>query len=423
MPTRVAYLLKRFPRLSETFVLNEMLELQRQGVALRIYALMDPREKQVHPEAARLRAQVVYLHDPRGRLRSWFRLLRGALLQAMSHPLGALRVVWALGTVHRSLPSLRHAIEGLWLARDLRRSGIEHLHAHFIHSPAAVAYLAFLAGGPRFSVTAHAKDLYTTLPRNLRIRMRAARFVITCTRFNAAYLKSGLSLAFPVAPPNPEGERIQVVYHGTDLQRFSPDRSHVDADRVLSVGRLVAKKGFQDLVDALALIDKNGLRVRADVYGGGPLRDELEARAGRLGLRTRLIFHGARLQDEIVAAYRRAAVFVLAPVVTGDGDRDGIPNVLVEAMASGVPVVATRISGIPELISDGIDGLLVNDHDPVALAGAIERVLVDAELATRLGRAGRSRVERDFDLVANTRRLRALLQRIPKEDRVLEAAA
>ena len=411
MSTRFAYLLKRFPRLSETFVLNEMLELQRQGVALRIYALTDPLESQVHPEAARLQTDVVYLHDPRRRLRSWFRLLGGALLQALSHPRGGLRVLWALCRVHRSIPSLRHAIEGLWLARDLRQNGVGHVHAHFIHSPAAVTYLAFLAGGPPFSVTAHAKDLYTTLPRNLRIRAHAARFLITCTRFNAAHL-AGLVSA-----------RTQVVYHGTDLQRFSPDRSHVEPQRILSVGRLVAKKGFKDLVDALALLQSKGLRIRADVYGGGPLRPELEARAHRLGLDGRLTFHGARLQDEILAAYRRATVFVLAPVVTNDGDRDGIPNVLVEAMASGVPVVATKISGIPELITDGIDGLLVNEHDPAALAGAIERVLIDSELAEQLGRAGRRRVEREFDLVANTQRLRALLEGRPADDRVLEIRA
>jgi glycosyltransferase involved in cell wall biosynthesis len=410
-PTRIAYLLKRFPRLSETFVLNEMLEVQRQGIALRVYALADPLEKQIHPEAARLRPQVVYLHDPHRRLRSWSRLLGGAALQALHHPLAALRVVWALCTVYRSLPSLRHAIEGLWLARDLRRNGVEHLHAHFIHSPAAVAYLAFLSGGPPFSVTAHAKDIYTTLPRNLRIRARAARFVITCTRFNAAHLAGIVPGA------------IHVFYHGVDLQRFSPDRSQVEPQRILSVGRLVSKKGFEDLVDALGLLQKKGLRISADVYGGGPLRDALEARADRLGLTGRLSFHGARLQDEIVAAYRRAAVFVLAPVVTDDGDRDGIPNVLVEAMASGVPVVATRISGIPELITDGIDGLLVNQRDPAALARAIERLLRDSELGAQLGRAARHRVERDFDLVENTRRLRALFDGIPAHDSVRGLAA
>jgi len=411
MSTHLAYVLKRFPRLSETFVLNEMLELQRQGIALRIYALMDPLESQVHPEAARLQPHVVYLHDPRRKLSSWCRLLGGAVLQALSHPRGGLRVLWALCSVHRSLPSLRHAIEGLWLARDLRRNGVGHVHAHFIHSPAAVTYLAFLAGGPPFSVTAHAKDLYTTLPRNLRIRARAARFVITCTRFNAAHLASVVSAG------------IHVVYHGTDLQRFSPGGPLAEPQRILSVGRLVSKKGYKDLVDALALLQNKGLRIHADVYGGGPLRHELEARAHRLGLDGRLTFHGARLQDEILAAYRRAAVFVLAPVVTDDGDRDGIPNVLVEAMASGVPVVATKISGIPELITDGIDGLLVNEHDPGALAAAIERVLIDSELAAQLGRAGRRRVERDFDLVANTHRLRALLEGRPMEDRVSEVKA
>ena len=421
MSTRLAYLLKRFPRLSETFVLNEMLELQRQGVELRIYALMDPQERQVHPEAARLRTQVVYLHDSRRKFRSWVRLLGGAVLHALSHPLGALRVGWALVTVHRSVPSLRHAIEGLWLARDLRRNSVGHLHAHFIHSPAAVAYLAFLAAGPPFSVTAHAKDLYTTLRRNLRIRARAARFVITCTRFNAAHLAGVLSESFPALSHKAVG--LHLIYHGTDLKRFGPDRSGVATDRILSVGRLVPKKGFQDLVDALALLHNKGRRINADVYGGGPLREELEGRATEVGLEGRLTFHGARLQDEILAAYRRAAVFVLAPVVMDDGDRDGIPNVLVEAMASGVPVVATRISGIPELITDGVDGLLVDEQDPAALAGAIERVLLDPALAARLGHAGRRRVEQDFDLVVNTRRLRALFQGTEADDRALEAAA
>jgi glycosyltransferase involved in cell wall biosynthesis len=411
---RLAYLLKRFPRLSETFILNEILELGRQGLEPRVYALTDPLEKQAHPEATRLRPHVIYLHDPRRPLRSWLRLLGGALVQAMSRPDGALRVVWALCTVHRSLPSLRHAVEGLWLARDLRRNGITHLHAHFIHSPAAVAYLALLAGGPPFSMTAHAKDLYTTLPRNVRIRSLAARFVVTCTQFNAAYLVGILGEAHRVP--------IHVLYHGTDLQRFRPDRSAVEAGRILSVGRLVPKKGFPDLVRALAVLHARGVRIRTDIYGGGPLREELEAQGRRVGLDGELAFHGARLQDEIVVAYRRAAVFVLAPVVTDDGDRDGIPNVLVEAMASGVPVVATRISGIPELITHGVEGLLVPPHDPAALAAAIERVLRDPELADRLGQAGRREVAQHFDLARNTRRLRALFEGVAVDDTLLEVA-
>jgi glycosyltransferase involved in cell wall biosynthesis len=264
-------------------------------------------------------------------------------------------------------------------------------------------------------MTAHAKDLYTTLPRNVRIRSQAARFVVTCTQFNAAYLAGILGEAHRVP--------IHVLYHGTDLQRFSPDRSAVEPRRILSVGRLVPKKGFPDLVRALALLRARGVPIRTDIYGGGPLREELEALGRQLGLDGELAFHGARLQDEIVAAYRRAAVFALAPVVTDDGDRDGIPNVLVEAMASGVPVVATRISGIPELITDGVDGLLVPDHDPAALAEAVERVLRDPELADRLGQAGRRRVAPHFDLARNTRRLRALFEGIAREDTVLEVVA
>ena len=404
---RLAYLLKRFPRLSETFILNEILELKRQGLEARVYALEDPLEKQVHPEAARLRSSVAYLHDPHRRAASWLSLLRGAAVQAASNPLGLLRVLWALARVHRSLPSVRHALEGIWLAGDLRRSGITHLHAHFIHSPAAVAYFAFLAGGIPFSVTAHAKDLYTTLERNLRIRACTAKFLMTCTKFNADHLHQVLG--------ERHGVRIEVLYHGSDLGRFTPERSQVEAGRILSVGRLVPKKGFADLVKAVALLRAREIPFRAEIFGGGPLREELEEHGRRLGLAERLTFHGARVQDDIVAAYRRAAVFVLAPIVSDNGDRDGIPNVLVEAMASGVPVVSTRISGIPELITDGIDGLLVNPHDPGALADAIGRVLLDPSFGEWLGRAARKRVERDFDLQVNTRRLLSLFKGTPGE--------
>jgi glycosyltransferase involved in cell wall biosynthesis len=408
MASTVAYLVKRFPRLSETFVLNEILKLRGQGLDVQVYALMDPREKEVQPEAARLREEVTYLHRP-DRFVSWSRLLAGAAVHAVRHPGGFLRVVWALASVHRSLPSLRHAVEALWLAGDLRRREINHLHAHFLHSPAAVAYLAHVAGGPPFSFTAHAKDLYTTLPRNVRIRARAARFAITCTRFNEEYLRNVLG-------PD-DGVPIHVLYHGTDLGRFTPDRSNAEPGRILSVGRLVPKKGFPVLIDALARLDRKGLRFTAEVFGAGPLREELERCRDERGLAGRVTFHGARLQDEILAAYRRAGVFALAPVVTDDGDRDGIPNVLVEAMASGVPVVSTRISGIPELISDGVDGLLVEPNDPHGLAVAIARLLTDRGLAERLAREARRRVERLFDLTANTLRLATLFEHMMRPTR------
>ena len=411
---RIAYLVKRFPRLSETFILDEVLALRRAGVAVQLYALMDPGEKLVHPEAAALRPEITYLHDRRHRIGSGLRLLRGAAQQAFGHPAGGLRVLWALLSVHRSLPSLRHAVEGMWLAHELRRRNITHLHAHFVHSPAAVAFFARLAGGPSFSMTAHAKDLYTTLPRNLRIRTDAADFLVTCTAANAEYLRGVVS---PSA-----AQRIHVLHHGVDLQRFAPGNSLPPPcgegrggglPRILSVGRLVPKKGFADVIAALELLTRQGCGFEADIFGGGPLHDDLKSQARAAGLADRLRLHGARTQDTIVDAYRRAGIFVLAPVITDSGDRDGIPNVLVEAMACGLPVISTRVSGIPELITDGVDGMLVEPHDPTALAAGMARFLRDLELAARIGAAARRKVERLFDMRTTIDRLCGLFAAEP----------
>jgi glycosyltransferase involved in cell wall biosynthesis len=397
----VAYLVKRFPRLSETFVLNEILEVRRQGIDLRLYALLDPQEKLVHPTAGELVNEVGYLNLAGRPWRSRWRLLWGAAAQATARPAGFAKVAWALLSVHRSMPSVRHAVEGLLLARELRRQGVTHLHAHFAHSPTAVAYLARLAGGPPFSFTAHAKDLYTTLPRNIRIRAKAARFVLTCTDANGRHLQELLEPDASVP--------IHVVHHGTDLERFDPARRRPEPGLIVSVGRLVPKKGFSVLVDALSRAADGGLDFHCEVYGGGPMRAELEARVRRHRLGNRLSFHGARPMDDIVAAYSRAMVFVLAPAVLNDGDRDGIPNVLVEAMAAGVPVVSTNVSGIPELIVDGECGLLVEPANEEALAAAIRRVLEDPGLAARLASAGRRKVENEFDMVANSRHVAELL--------------
>jgi glycosyltransferase involved in cell wall biosynthesis len=400
-PRRVAYLLKRFPRLSETFVLNEILELRRLGVDITVYALMDPLERTVHPAAQALQPEVVYLHTRVESGRSWWRLGSGAALRAAAHPWGAVRLAWMLATVHRSAVSFRHAVESLWLARDLQRRGIGHLHAHFAHSPAAVAHFARLAGGPGFSFTAHAKDLYTTLPRNLRLRARAARFVITCTEHNGGYLKRLLGDGPAVS--------VNVIHHGTDLRRFHPSPRAPEPGLILSVGRLVPKKGFPTLIEALDRLRDTQPALRCEIFGTGPERSALEGLAAGLRLRDRITFVGARPQDDVIAAYRRAALFVLAPVVLDDGDRDGIPNVLVEAMASGVPVVSTRISGIPELIEDGVDGLLVAPSDPDALAAAMGTLLGNPDLAERLAAAARRKVETCFDLSVNTHRVHELL--------------
>jgi glycosyltransferase involved in cell wall biosynthesis len=410
----VAYLVKRFPRLSETFVLNEFLQVRAHGLDARLYALLDPSEAVLDPAARRLMPDVRYVNLAVKPWHSRWRLLRGAVAQAFIRPVGLARVTWALLSVHRSIPSLRHAAEGLWLARELRREGVTHLHAHFAHSPAAVAYMCRLAGGPPFSFTAHAKDLYTTLPRNVRIRARAARFVVTCTESNAGFLRELVGGGATVP--------IHVIHHGVDLLRFHSATRRPESGLLVSVGRLVPKKGYETLLESLSRVMHAGGEFRLEVYGGGPQRTELEKMARRLGLDARISFHGARPPDEIVAAYARASLFVLAPHVLEDGDRDGIPNVLVEAMAAGVPVVSTRMSGIPELIDDGIDGLLVEPEDIQALAAAIGRLLDDTTLADRLAAAGRRKVERSFDLVANSKEVFDLLTSRPSAERPASAA-
>ena len=392
----VAYLVKRFPRLSETFVLQEFLELRRQGLDLRLYALMHPGEQVVQPAAAELLPEVTYLHERRRPWRSWARLLGGAARQALSNPSGFAALSRLLLARRPSLASLRHAVEALWLARDLRLAQARHLHAHFAHSPAAVAHMAWVAGGPAFSFTAHAKDLYTTPAEVLRPRLRAAAFVVTCTRFNADHI-AGLDPADRMLR-----ERLHVVYHGTDIRRFNPIGRRPEPGGVLSVGRLVPKKGYPALLQALALLAARGMDFTCDIFGEGELRPALEAEIGRVGLQSRVRLRGAAPQEELQAEYRRTSVFVLTPMVMPGGDRDGIPNVLVEAMACAVPVISTRVSGIPELIEHGTDGLLVEPADTAAITGAIECLLQNPELASRMGLAGRRKVEGLFDVRRNT---------------------
>jgi glycosyltransferase involved in cell wall biosynthesis len=261
--------------------------------------------------------------------------------------------------------------------------------------------MASLAGGPPFSFTAHAKDLYTTSSRHVADRARAAAFVVTCTEANRRYLASF------------DGGTTQVVYHGIDTARFHPRGRRPEARRILSVGRLVPKKGFGDLIDAFQILAERGIRFQCEIIGGGPLREELARRVLEYGIADRVRIHGARLQDHILAEYHRAAVFVLAPVMTEDGDRDGIPNVLVEAMACEVPVISTRLSGIPELVEHRQEGLLVEPGDPASLADAINLLLADQSLASSLAAAGRRKVEQRFDLQRNTGRLAELLAPLP----------
>ncbi len=265
--------------------------------------------------------------------------------------------------------------------------------------------LASVMTGIPFSFSAHAKDIYTAKPRALREKIRAATFVATCTRANQDYLRR-------MADPDRRA-RIHLSYHGTNITKFQPSEATPkdDPPLILSAGRLVPKKGLPYLLRACGVLARSSREFRCVIVGEGPERGALEHEAARLGLGDLVSFRGRASQEELLGLYRRAAIFALPCTVLADGDRDGIPNVLMEAMAVELPVVSTAISGIPELIRSGHDGVLVPERDVDGLAGALERLLADATLRRRLGENARATVLEKFNSAANARSLAELFAR------------
>jgi glycosyltransferase involved in cell wall biosynthesis len=279
-----------------------------------------------------------------------------------------------------------------------RPADVRHLHAHFLHTPASVARYAALIAGLDWTVSAHAKDIWTIPDWEARAKLGEARWAVTCSAAGRARL----------ADLAPRPERVALCYHGLDLERFSPPpprsrRSDGSDPRypvvLLSVGRAVPKKGYDDLLAALALLPSE-LAWRLVHIGGGDLTARLRSLAARLGLAPRIAWRGALAQPEVLDAYRQADLFVLAAKVTGDGDRDGLPNVLMEAQSQRLACLATRVSGIPELIEDGATGVLVPPGNPPALARALAGLIRDPARRAALGAAGERRVRSFFAMTA-----------------------
>lgn len=374
---RVAILVKRFPRLSETFILREFLELRRQEIPVDLYAIMDPHESHSQPEALAHVPEVTYLQTDR-----LLNELPLALRAARRHPWGSFKAA-AFAASRHSRPALRNLIHAMVLVAHLDRRGPTHLHAHFLHSPAAIAFIAHKISGQRYSATGHAKDIYTTLPENLRLRCRDAQFVTTCTAANLEYLLSVTGL---------DPSKVHLCHHGVDADIFSETPRRAVPGRILSVGRLVPKKGFDTLLRACAILARQGTVFELRIVGGGPAKQELAALARQEGIAEQVTFVGSCSQHEVARELSEAEIFALAPVVMPDGDRDGIPNVILEAMAAGVPVVATEVSGLPEVVSDGQTGRLVPPKDPERLAAALGDLMCDRDKRSHMSTAARTLV-------------------------------
>ena len=400
MQGRAAFVLKGYPRLSETFIAQEIAALERRGLDILIVSLRRPTDARRHAVHDEIRAPVLYL--PEYLFLEPLRVMRAWLRERKKSAYIAARSLWLRDFMRDPTPNrVRRFGQALVLANELPPD-VRHLHAHFLHTPASVTRYAALLTGLAWTGSAHAKDIWTTPEWEKREKLASCEWLVTCTAVNHAHLAA-------LAPAG----RVELVYHGLDLLRFPFQKTEKQAKNgndpnnpviILSVGRLVEKKGTDVLLEALARLPGQ-LHWRLVHAGGGPLKDKLARRARALGIAARVEWRGARTQAELLAEYRAADLFALASRVARDGDRDGLPNVLAEAQSQGLACVATSVAGIPELIEDGRTGLLVAPESPAALALALEGLIIDPARRRALGEAGCGRVHAEFGLEENIGRL------------------
>jgi glycosyltransferase involved in cell wall biosynthesis len=413
----VGYVLMGFPRVSETFIASELHRVERAGIPVRLFVIKPVEEKERghrHPVVDAIEAQPEYLPDSSSLtapLHCWrprhlkaFGPAIGRTLRARPRGLArAVKTAFAQALRDRRTPLsgprkiyIKELLQAIALAdRLLAAPEVRHLHAHFAHGTTTVTWLAAQITGLPFSFTGHARDIYAPQlnPKGwLRRKLLAARFVVTCTEANVRHLAK-------IAPQ----ARVHLVYHGlsADFARLLANDTDTATTngtlRVLGVGRLVAKKGFDVLVEACGLLDRRGIPFEALIVGQDDKHgDAIRARVKALGLEDRIRLPGAMGPPELLDQYRRASALCMPCRLLPD-DRDGIPNVLVEAMAAGTPVVATAVSGIPELVTDGVNGLLVEPDQPAQLAAALIQLHEHPDLADRLSREARTTVDERFD--------------------------
>lgn len=392
---RIGFLVKTYPKLSETFILEEILGLERIGIDLHIFSLNPPRDAAVHAAFAQVKAPLTYL--PKAAF-SLTNLLTQAK-RALRHPVRYTKTLWF--ALNRPEPNgVRDCLRAGALAEKLAQQGIEHLHTHFISEPAGVAELVNRLTGMPFSISAHAKDIYLSDPPILRRKLDAAKFTVTCTAYNRSHLASIAPMA-----------NIFRMYHGIDLARFpgADPADRANPPLILSVGRLREKKGFATLIKSCLALHLSGIAFRCEIVGYGEEQAKLQRSIDSYGLASIVFLTGKMTHTELIERYRRASLFVLPSQIAEDGDRDGIPNVLLEAMAMELPVVSTVVSGIPEVIENGVNGLLIPPQDVPALTQAITTILLDSNLQSQMGKAGRRLVDSMFSNQRNLLLLRDLL--------------
>lgn len=393
--------MSRFPKLSETFVLNEMRAVASTGVRVDVYPLLREQQSVEHPEAAAWVARArfhPFLSIPIVRANAHF---------VRTRPLRYLRawtetLLGTLGSANFFFGALGILPKAVRFAYEMERDGVSHVHAHFATHPAVAALVIHRLTGVPFSFTAHGSDLHVDR-RMLERKVAAASFAITISRFNKEVMVATCGERLR--------DRIHVIHCGVDPRDFAPAtvRSTARSLRIVCVASLEAVKGHRFLIDACRMLVDRQIEFECDLVGDGPLRADLAAHIAGLDLDGRVRLAGAQPRPMVARLLAQAHVAVLASHPTPDGKREGIPVALMEAMAAGLPVVATRISGIPELVEPEVTGVLVPSGDPAALADALARLAGDAGLRERLGAEGRRTITRAFNLESSARELLALI--------------
>jgi len=400
---KIAYVMSRFPKLTETFVLYEILEQEQRGTSVEIYPLIRVRQPVMHPEVQRLNGRAHFaktvstcvlkanFHFMKRMPRTYFRAVAEAL-----------RGTW--GSARFFFGALVFVPKAVYFARDIQQRGIDHIHAHFATHPALAALVIHRLTGIPFSFTGHGSDLHID-QRMLDRKVEAADFVVTVSRYNREFIVQ--------AAGEQSREKIEVVHCGVDTEYFAPADRPKTGDRleIVCVASFEEVKGHKYLVEACRLLASRGVEFRCRLIGDGPLREQVVKQIAATGIADRFELLGPRTRPEVREILWSSHVFVLPSVPTSRGQREGIPVALMEAMSCGLPVVSSDLSGIPELVERNVSGVLVPPGDAQSLCNAIERIASNSDLRERLGSAARTKIEAEFDLKRNTAVLSELIER------------
>lgn len=391
---RVGYILKRYPRYSETFIVNEIIAHERAGLVVDIYSLKYPEDQRFQDIIAQVQAPVQYVPSDSGRSSNFWNMVN---------------------TCPRLLPNFwpsleasagengRDVYQAMFIALEASKKGTQHFHAHFASKASTIARLASRFAGISYTLTAHAKDIFQEdiSLNEVQANLADAATVITVSDFNVEYIHKTYGI---------DKLNIQRIYNGLDLTRFPYKASQERPPEIIAVGRLVEKKGFSDLIEACSLMAQQKVDFECSIIGTGPLENELQRQIESLGICEKVKLLGPLPQNEVIKRVQDAAVMAAPCIVASDEDKDGLPTVLIEAMALGTTCVSTDVTGIPEIVIDGETGLTVPQHNPSRLASALEILLTQANLRCELSQKARNLIEEKFDITRNSVEVRSIFQ-------------